>query len=279
MTRATIGRCIGSTVVGGPGWRPYTPGVPVPGTLGRTSDDQATANRRRCVVLATALGAVLAVVALGLNALVGGGAVGIVAGLVLSAVVVGVAWFRSDAVVLAMSHALPADPVVHARLHNLVEGLCIAAGLPKPGVYVVEDDALNSFATGRNARHASVAVTTGLLEMLTRVELEGVLAHELSHVRNHDIASSTLAATTVGLPFLLFGPLAGRLIRLTVGRRREALADVAGVSLTRYPPGLIAALEKLRDDPSALHSRSAATDHLWITHPPIEERLEALREL
>jgi heat shock protein HtpX len=248
------------------------------------------------------------------------------------------AWWKSDAVALRMSHAQPADPVAHARLHNLVEGLCIAAGLPKPGVYVVEDPAPNAFATGRDPRHAAVAVTTGLLDKLTRVELEGVLAHELSHIKNRDTLVSTLAVTLVGvvalladvaLRFLWWGgprhrddrqggsgpaailgvlglgllvvaPLVGRLMQFAVSRRREALADVSGVALTRYPPGLISALEKLRGDRTVVHSASRATAHLWIesplgrvasegrgawlnrlfdTHPPLEERIAALREL
>ena len=248
------------------------------------------------------------------------------------------AWWRSDAVALAVSHARPADPVTHARLHNLVEGLCIAGGLPKPGVYVVEDDAPNAFATGRDPRHAAVAVTTGLLSRLDRVELEGVLAHELSHIKSYDTLVSTLAVTLVGvitiltdvsLRFLWWGgprhrddrsggggggpqvvlaglgfvlllvaPLVARVMQGAVSRQREALADVAGVALTRYPPGLISALEKLRTDSTVVHSASRATAHLWIespidraegrqawlnrlfdTHPPLEERIEALREL
>ena len=248
------------------------------------------------------------------------------------------AWWKSDVVALRMSHARPADPVVHARLHNLVEGLCIAAGLPKPGVYVVEDPAPNAFATGRDPHHAAVAVTTGLLDKLTRVELEAVLAHELSHIKNRDTLVTTLAVTLVGvvtlladialrflwwggprhrddrqggsgpaallgllgLGLLLVAPLVGRLMQFAVSRRREALADVSGVALTRYPPGLISALEKLRDDTTVVHSASRATAHLWIesplariasegrgawlnrlfdTHPPLEERIAALQEL
>ena len=249
------------------------------------------------------------------------------------------AYWKSDAVALAMSHARPADPDKYARLHNLVEGLCIAAGLPKPRVYVIEDAAPNAFATGRNPRHAAIAVTTGLLEKMNRVELEGVLAHELSHVKNYDILVSTLAVTMVGvvalladfsLRFLWWGgprhrddssssgpgpaaifavvgfalillaPIAARLIHFAVSRRREALADATGVSLTRYPPGLISALEKLRDDSTVVHSSSRATAHLWMesplartkeegrlawlnrlfeTHPPLEERIQALKEL
>ena len=266
-----------------------------------------------------------------------------VTGLVIAVLVAGggsaVAYWKSDAIALAMSHARPADPTTYARLHNLVEGLCIAAGLPKPAVYVIEDDAPNAFATGRNPRHAAVAVTTGLMDKLTRIELEGVLAHELSHIRNYDILVSTLAVTLVGvvavltdfslrfmwwggprhrddsrsggggpaaafaivgLVLLVVAPIVAKLMQATISRRREALADVSGVALTRYPPGLISALEKLRDDTTVVHSSSRATAHLWVesplartpeegrlsrlnrlfdTHPPLEERIQALKEL
>jgi heat shock protein HtpX len=259
----------------------------------------------------------------------------------LAVVVIGTfaAYWKSDAVALAMSHAHPADPVQYARLHNLVEGLCIAAGLPKPRVYIINDSAPNAFATGRNPRHAAVAVTTGLLEKMNRVELEGVLAHELSHVKNYDILVSTLAVTLVGvvvvladfalrfmwwggprardrerdggggpqaifalvgIALLLLAPLAARVMQFAVSRRRESLADMSGVALTRYPPGLIAALEKLKEDTTVVDSSSRATAHLWIesplartkeegrmsrlnrlfeTHPPLDERIAALKEL
>ncbi len=241
-----------------------------------------------------------------------------------------------------MSRARPADEETYARLHNLVEGLCIASGLPKPRLYVVDDPAPNAFATGRNPRHAAVAVTTGLLEKMNRVELEGVLAHELAHVKNYDILVSTLAVTMVGvvailadvgirmlwwgggrrrysdndqggggmalllipaIVLLVLAPIVAKAMQATVGRRREALADVSGVEMTRYPPGLISALEKLRDDSTVVGSHSRATSHLWIeepapqsddegsvswlnrlnrlfnTHPPLEDRIAALREL
>src|SRR2546430_5980877 len=147
-----------------------------------------------------------------------------------------------------MTPARPADPVQYARLHNLVEGLCIAAGLPKPRVYVIEDPAPNAFATGRDPRHAAVAVTTGLLDKMNRIELEGVLAHELSHVKNYDVLVSTLAVSFVGIPAVVARPVFGPAVPRALGRRREYLADASGVSLTRYPPGLISALEKLEAD-------------------------------
>ena len=272
--------------------------------------------------------------------LLGLGLAGVVVALLLAGGAAAVGYWKSDAIALAMSHARPADPTTYARLHNLVEGLCIAAGLPKPRIYVIEDDAPNAFATGRNPRHAAVAVTTGLMDKLTRIELEGVLAHELSHIKNYDILVSTLAVTLVGVAALLsdfsmrflwwggprhrddvrggsgggpmavlavFGfllllvaPLVAKVMQATISRRRETLADVSGVALTRYPPGLISALEKLRDDTTVVHSSSRATAHLWVesplartpeegrlsrlnrmfdTHPPLEERIQALKEL
>ena len=282
----------------------------------------------------------MALLGVAVDVLLGAGPVAIGVALVVAVAGVAGAYWRSDAVALAVSHARPADPADHARLHNLVEGLCIAGGIPKPRLYVIDDPAPNAFATGRDPSHAAVAVTTGLLDRLNRVELEGVLAHELSHIKSYDILVSTLAVTLVGvvtlvadvaLRFLWWGgprhrddrsrggggpvgavlgaggfvlllvaPLVARVMRATVSRQREALADASGVALTRYPPGLLAALEKLRDDTTVVHSASRATAHLWIeapvarteaegrqarlnrlfdTHPPLEERIAALREL
>ncbi|WP_307781143.1 M48 family metallopeptidase [Rhabdothermincola sediminis] len=250
------------------------------------------------------------------------------------AMAVGSYW-NSDKVALAVTRARPADPETYARLHNLVEGLCIATGLPKPRLYVIDDPAPNAFATGRDPKHAAIAVTSGLLEKMNRIELEGVLAHELSHIKNYDILVSTLAVIMVGaialisdlgirffvfggrrndhqgsagglialisLVFIALAPLAATLMQFAVSRRRESLADMSAVEITRYPPGLIAALEKLRDDHTVVRENNRATAHLWIeepmpqyegenrrkhrwshlfdTHPPIEERIAALREL
>lgn len=281
----------------------------------------------------------------GFNAVVGGGPLGLVLALVFTLATSFLAYWKSDAVALSMSHAQPADQPAYARYHNLVEGLCIAGGLPKPRLYVIEDDAPNAFATGRDPKHAAIAVTTGLLAKMNRVELEAVLAHELSHVKNRDILVSTLAVTMVGvialmsdwaMRFLWWGgprhrndrsdnsnggaqlvavlgiallvvtPIIAKLMQFAVSRRRESLADLSAVTMTRYPPGLISALEKLRDDQTVVHSGSRATAHLWIespiprsqaeetpgnernlsrinrmfdTHPPLSERIAALREL
>jgi heat shock protein HtpX len=248
-----------------------------------------------------------------------------------------VAYWASGWVALTLSQARPAPREEYARLHNLVEGLCIAGAMPVPRIYVIDDDAPNAFATGRNPQHAAIAVTTGLLAMMNRVELEGVLAHELSHIKNHDILVATLAVTMVGAIsivtdlssrprsyrgrgrdgggggngvgtalvvlsglLLVVAPLVAQLMRFAVSRNRETLADLCGAELTRYPPGLASALEKLRDDTTVVRSPSRATAHLWIesplpreksqgrharlnrlfdTHPPLDERITLLRQL
>ncbi len=270
------------------------------------------------------------------NLVLGYGPAGLVIAVVVAAALAVGSYWKSDSIALAMARAQPATVEEFPRLHNIVEGLCIAGGLPKPRLYIVHDDAPNAFATGRDPKHAAVAVTTGLLAKMNRIELEAVLAHELSHVKNYDILVSTLAGTMVGamallsdigirslwfgggrrrnndsggagalilivaLVFLILAPIAAKLMQLAVSRRRETLADFSGVEMTRYPPGMVAALEKLRDDQTVVQSRSSATAHLWIeqplarnreegpwsklnglfnTHPPLEERIAALREL
>jgi heat shock protein HtpX len=205
----------------------------------------------------------------------------VVAALVLAGLASAAAYLYSDRVALALSRARPVSLEEEPRYHNLVEGLCIAAGLPKPELYVVDDDAPNAFATGRNAAHAALVVTRGLLDKLSRVELEGVLAHELSHIRRGDILVTTLAVTLLGL---LPVPLSNPLIGLTMSRRRESEADLSGVRLTRYPPGLIAALEKIRIGGPVARTGSRATAHLWLQSPhdhrdSIEDRISALRDL
>jgi len=300
--------------------------------------EQIAANKRRTFFLITGFVVLVAAVAGAINYLVlEGGWVGMILALLFSGALAFASYWNSDKVALAVSRAKPADPAVYRRLYNLVEGLTIASGLPMPRIYVIEDPAPNAFATGRNPRHAAIAVTTGLLEKMNRVELEGVLAHELSHIKNYDILISTLAVTMVGaialvadmaLRFMWWGggrrggdrdrgpagailamfgflllilaPLIAQLMHFAVSRNRESLADVSAVKMTRYPPGLISALEKLKADQTVVSSASRATAHLWIeqptartrdqgplsrlnrlfdTHPPLEERIAALREL
>ena len=241
-------------------------------------------------------------------------------------------WF-SDKLVLAMSHAKPIQKSDHPELYRIVENLSITAGLPMPRLYIIEDAQPNAFATGRDGKHAVVVVTTGLLSRLERVELEGVLAHELSHIGNKDMLVSTIVVVLVGvvailadfffrmafwggmggrdndrgggqakllmigvaLVFMVVAPLVAQLIKMAVSRKREFLADASGALLTRYPEGLARALEKIAADPHQLRSASDATAHLYIaspfrgrektswihklfmTHPPVEERVKALR--
>ena len=294
-------------------------------------------NKRRSVVLVVVFILVVALVGAAIGAVVGNGIAFTVAALVISALIAFASYWKADKIALSVSRARRAPPEDYARLHNLVEGLCIAGGIPKPGIYVIDDPAPNAFATGRNPNHAAIAVTTGLLEMMNRVELEGVIAHELSHIRNYDILVSTLAVTMVGavalmsdlairtmwwnggrvartgdrsdgnnplawigIIMLIVAPIVAKAMQATISRRRETLADVSACQLTRYPPGLISALEKLKADTTATHSASTATAHLWIeqpmsgvgddgklggihrmfdTHPPIDERIALLREL
>jgi heat shock protein HtpX len=263
------------------------------------------------------------------------------AGLVIAALLaLGLAlasYFGGDKVVLASARAKQVSPEQEPRLHNVVEGLAIAAGVPKPKVYVVPETAPNAFATGRDPEHSSIAVTQGLLDIMNRVELEGVIGHELSHVVDRDILVGTVVATLVGAAVLMseffmrswwwggfrgrrgndsnggglelvifvlgfvllaIAPIAGQIIKLAVSRNREYLADAQGALLTRYPPGLVAALKKIEAAPHAMHAANNATAHLWLdqpsrvpgegtsameklfsTHPPIAERIRRLEEM
>lgn len=210
---------------------------------------------------------------------------------------VGSYWF-SDKLVLRMTHAKPATRQEYPELWNVVENLSITAGLPMPKVYVVNDPAPNAFATGRNPEHAVVAATTGLLAMLDRTELEGVMAHELSHIGNRDMLVMTVAVVLAGFVamiadffsramifgggdnkdrhplFLIFAivgiiltPIAAQLIQLAISRKREFLADASGALLTRYPEGLASALEKISKYSRPMQHKSHATAHLFISDP------------
>ena len=239
-------------------------------------------------------------------------------------------YYWSDQMVMAISGAKRIEKNDAPELFRTVENLCIGAGIPLPKIYIMDDSAPNAFATGRDPQHAAVAVTRGLLEKLDKLELEGVLAHELSHVRNYDSRLMTIVVILVGLVALLadfflraqfFGgrdddrgksgaifmvsaliaailaPISAQLIQLAISRRREFLADASGALLTRYPEGLANALEKIASDRTPLNSASTATAHLYIenpfkkgqkgnwlsglfmTHPPVEERVKALRSM
>ena len=237
-------------------------------------------------------------------------------------------WY-SDKIVLSISGARPADKETYWDLYTVTENLAITAGIPMPKLYVIPDAAPNAFATGRNAEHATVAVTEGLLGMLTRSELEGVIAHELSHIKNRDILLSTVVVVLVGfvsiladiflrglvwgggrsregraggilaiagLALAILSPIFVTLIQLAISRKREFVADASGALLTRYPEGLASALEKISSSALPMHT-SKAIAHLYIsdpfakqpktgfftklfmTHPPVEERIAALMGL
>lgn len=214
-------------------------------------------------------------------------------------------YYYSDKIVLAVSKARPVSKQDYPYLYNIVEGLALAAGLPKPRCYVIDDTAPNAFASGRNPENAVVVVTEGLLIKLNRAELEGVIAHEMSHIKNYDIRVQTLAVVMVGVVVLLsdwilrsflwggrrkrssdkgsgnagailiivalvlavLSPLIAQLIKMAVSRKREFLADANGAMLTRYPPGLASALKKLSADKEPLEVANKATAHMYIINP------------
>jgi len=251
--------------------------------------------------------------------------------LIFSGVTSLASYYYSDQIILSMSNAHHIQKKDNPMLYRLVENLTIAAGMPLPKIYIINDSATNAFATGRDPEHAVICFTTGILEKLNKAELEGVVAHELSHVQNYDIrmmsivtvlvGTVTLAADfflrsmwfggrdnenkgsaqgvfiLIGIVLALLSPLIATLIQLAVSRKREYLADAAGVLLTRYPEGLASALEKISQDKEPLEVANNATAHLYIanpfkgkdfgnwlsslfnTHPPMKDRVKILRSM
>jgi heat shock protein HtpX len=302
--------------------------------------EQIASNKRKSVLLILGALILLGAVGYAIGYIFSSGQAGPVGGVIalIIAALLSIGSYRyGDRIVLASARAKEVSKEEEPRLHNIIEGLSIAAGIPKPRVYVVPEAAPNAFATGRDPEHASVAVTKGLLQMMDRVELEGVIAHELSHVVDRDILVGTIVATLVGAVVLLseffmrswwwggfrgrrgndsggggaealifalgfvlviLAPIAGQIIKFAVSREREYLADAQGAMLTRYPPGLAAALRKIAAAPHAMRSANNATAHLWLdqpsrvpgegtstlerlfsTHPPIQERIRRLNEM
>lgn len=225
-------------------------------------------------------------------------------GLIISGLMAFASYYYSDKMVLGMSEAKQILKKDNPQLFRIVENLCIGAGIPMPKIYIINDSAINAFATGRDPKHSVVCVTTGILDRLNKVELEGVIAHELSHVRNYDIRLMAIVVILVGLValladffmrslwygggrrersdrsnnsqgiFLMIGivmailsPLIATLIQLAVSRKREFLADASGALLTRYPEGLASALEKISKDKEPLEAANNATAHLYIANP------------
>lgn len=242
-----------------------------------------------------------------------------------------IAYYKSDKIALSISGAKQIEKKDNPQLYRIVENLCITAGLPLPKIYTIDDSAPNAFATGRDPQHATIAVTTGLLDKLEKAELEGVVAHELSHIGNYDIRLQTIVVVLVGIIALIsdwflhfsfnfsrdedsgkFGlilivigvllailsPFIATFIQLAISRKREFMADSSGALLTRHPEGLVRALEKISADTEPLEVANKATAHMYfdnplkehkgkdaigwfskmfMTHPPVEERVRALR--
>lgn len=250
--------------------------------------------------------------------------------LVLSGSFSFISYYNSDKMILSLSGAIPATKNAHFDFFTVAENISRSAGIPMPKLYVIEDSAMNAFATGRDPQHGVVCVTTGLLARLNRTELEGVVAHEMGHIRNYDTRLMSIVAILVGLITLLadillrtnirgkssrddnsnlgailmvvglvlalLSPIIAQLIQLAISRRREFLADATGASITKYPEGLASALEKISADQEPLEAANKATAHLYIsnplknhhdsigwfanlfnTHPPVKERIKALR--
>lgn len=279
------------------------------------------------VIIITALGFVLGL-------LLGVVEMGLIFAFVIAIIYSMVAYSSGDSMVLKATGSKPVTKKKYPHLYHTIEGLAIAAGIPKPKAYVIEDTALNAFATGKDPQHASISVTTGLLDKLNRQELEGVIGHEMAHIQSYDTRIMVLAAVLVGVVILIsdiilrgfiwkrrpslgsgknsgslvlalilvgilfavLAPIAARLIRVAISRRREYAADAGSAILTRYPPGLASALEKISKDPDPLVDKAnRATAHLFIstpfrrkrgwlvglfsTHPPISDRIRRLKEM
>lgn len=290
--------------------------------------NQITSNKRKTWVLIILFLAVVLGLGYLYDYLYGYGSGGLVLAGIIALFMALVGYYSGDKLALAVSGAKAITKEQNAYLWRLVENLCISQGLPMPRLHIIQDPAINAFATGRDPKHASIAVTTGALEKLENEELEGVLAHELSHVKNYDIRVMTIVIVLVGivallgdwmfraqlwgggrdrdrgvhpifmivgLALMILAPLFAELIKLAVSRRREYLADASGALMTRFPQGLANALEKIGAQKIPLRHANEATAHLYIanpfgatrkwlshafsTHPPIQDRIKALRQM
>jgi len=263
-------------------------------------------NKRRSYLLIAVFIAVVTALGWVFGQMTGSGNGGVIFAFVLATISAYFSYYYSDKIVLAMSQAREVTLQSDTDLYHVVENLCIATGLPKPRIYVIEDTAPNAFATGRDPKHAVVCVTTGLLQKLDKMELEGVIAHEMSHIQNYDMLVMTITVVLVGvisllsdwilrwsfwggsrrrssknsnggeiqLVFMILGlvlallaPLIATLIRLAVSRQREYLADANAALITRYPEGLASALQKISADTEPLEAANKATAHLYIVNP------------
>jgi heat shock protein HtpX len=279
--------------------------------MAETFYSQIASNRRNSIFLALIVSVLFAALGFTIGYAISGspnGALAVMAfALVIGAVLSAGTYFSGDSLVLAASQAREIDPQSAPQLFNVVQELTLAANIPMPRIYVIDDTAPNAFATGRDPKHASVAITSGLLEKLDREELQGVMGHELSHVRNYDIRFALLVAVLVGsialladfflrfsfwggmsrsrrddrggggglqavmyilaLALAILAPIASRLVQLAVNRQREYLADVSSVQLTRNPYGIERALAKISEDQEVLEVANRATQHMYFTNP------------
>ncbi len=262
--------------------------------------NEIDANKRKTWFLMSLFTVVIVLLGWVFGAWIGDPSFGIIAAVILSTCMTLFSYYKGDAVALLASGAKEIQKQDSPELYRLVENLTIASGMPMPKVYIIQDQAANAFATGRDPQHASICVTTGLMQIMSKLELEGVLAHELSHIRNYDIRVMTIVVVLVGVILLLsdwmtrsmfFGsrdsddakstgfllviglvlailsPVFAELIKLAVSRSREYLADASAVLLTRHPEGLASALEKIAQQDRPLKQANHATAHLFLANP------------
>lgn len=259
-------------------------------------------NKRNTFILLFSFSLIITGLGYGLGVIYGDPYTGVIIGFAISVFSIWTSYFNSAGIVLGVTGAKPADIKFYRKLHDLVEGMSLAAGLRKPRVYVMKNDSINAFATGRNPSNSAIAVTTGALEKLSKEELEGVIAHEMSHIKNYDILVSSVSAVLVGTIIMLsdmikrstyrssFGrargrqgafmlviviiaailaPFAAMVINFAVSRQREYLADAQSVLLTRYPQGLIGALKKIKEDKPSMSrgNYNSSVEHMYFSSP------------
>lgn len=263
--------------------------------------NQITSNKRRTVLLMIIFIAVILFLGWIFGEINGGGYSGLVIAAIISSVIALFSYYAGDKIALASSGAKEIKKADNPYLFRIVENLCIASGMPTPKIYVISDTAINAFAAGRDPNHASIAVTEGAIKKLQNEELEGVIAHEFSHIKNYDIRLMTITVILVGMIILianwtfrlnffrrnndreggnigaiiaiagivlaLLSPIFAELIKLAISRRREYLADASAALLTRYPEGLASALEKIAAENRPMKSANTATAHLFISSP------------
>jgi heat shock protein HtpX len=265
--------------------------------------EEVRSNKIKSVLLISLFIIIIGLLGATFGYIYGSTTLGVVIAMAISVIYSLIGYYSGDSMILSMSGAKPVTKKEYPYLYNTVEGLSVAAGIPVPKAYVIDDSALNAFATGRDPKNASITVTTGLLKTMNRQELEGVIAHEMSHIKNYDIRMMMLAAVLVGVitlisDFLLrsfiygkkdgsrdqgkftiilvivalvlaiLAPFIGQLVKLAISRKREYMADANGAILTRYPPGLASALRKISKDPDPLvDNANKATAHLFISTP------------